>query len=86
RRHTVMVADPEGRPLRVLCDYCGSQHNYRGGGGRVTTAAGHRAPKTVDTRGPLPLVDPRERSGEPMSVEGQDIELLLRRIIREESG
>ena len=22
---------PEGRPIRVVCDYCRSEHNYRGG-------------------------------------------------------
>jgi len=33
RQHTVIVAAPDGtRPLRVQCDYCGSQHAYRGGG------------------------------------------------------
>ena len=31
RRHTVVVVDAEGRILRVICDYCGSQHNFRGG-------------------------------------------------------
>ena len=31
--HTIIVAAPDGtRPLRVQCDYCGSQHAYRGGG------------------------------------------------------
>ena len=33
RDHTVMAVDAEGRPLRVVCGFCGSQHNYRGGGG-----------------------------------------------------
>ncbi len=32
RNHTVMAVEGEGRPLRVVCDFCGSQHNYRGGG------------------------------------------------------
>ena len=31
RMHTVIAADPEGRPLRVVCGYCDSEHNYRGG-------------------------------------------------------
>jgi len=31
RTHAVIVVDAEGRPLRVSCGFCGSQHNYRGG-------------------------------------------------------
>src|SRR5215213_390286 len=31
RMHTVIVADAEGRPIRVSCGYCDSEHNYRGG-------------------------------------------------------
>jgi hypothetical protein len=31
RMHTVIVVDQRGRPLRVTCDYCESQHNFRGG-------------------------------------------------------
>jgi hypothetical protein len=30
RDHTVMAVDGDGRVLRVVCDFCGSQHNYRG--------------------------------------------------------
>ena len=32
RDHTVMAVDGEGHVLRVVCGFCGSQHNYRGGG------------------------------------------------------
>jgi len=116
RLHTVMVADA-GRPIRVVCDYCSSEHNYRGGpridtGGapalsKTTTpdpshlrspsfgaqgGPGLPAPppreqtgRTVDA--PLPLVSERERVTSPMSIDStQDLELLLRRIIREEAG
>ena len=31
RMHTVVAADADGRPLRVACGYCRSEHNYRGG-------------------------------------------------------
>ena len=31
RAHTVIVVGGDGAPLRVTCDYCDSQHNYRGG-------------------------------------------------------
>jgi hypothetical protein len=90
RVHTVFATGPEGEPLRVVCDYCGSQHNYRGGerpAKRVSGGAG-RGPSPG---GPFDLVSERERSEPPMSLEGshesgQDLELLLRRIIREEAG
>jgi len=89
RRHTVMVAGPGGEPLRVVCDYCGSQHNYRRGEPappRRSPAAGPGIPEG----GPLALVSERERSGPKMSVDGSaggsDMELLLRRVIREETG
>lgn len=95
RRHTILVVDGEGRPLRVLCDTCGSQHNFRGGeaaarssrpsagdGDRVTRRPGHVAP--------LALVSERERAAPPVhhgdDTMSEDLELLLRRIIREETG
>ena len=31
RMHTVIVTDAESRPLRVVCGYCDSEHNFRGG-------------------------------------------------------
>ena len=37
RMHTVVAADADGRPIRVDCGYCHSEHNYRGGG-RIGTA------------------------------------------------
>ena len=90
RVHSVQVTGPDGRPRRVVCDYCGSQHNYLGGGGR---AAGASQPETVarpqEALEPFPLVSERERSERPMSPDdtgGADIEMLLRRIIREEAG
>ena len=39
RAHTAIAVDPEGRVLRVMCDFCGSQHNYRGGGEEPAAAA-----------------------------------------------
>ena len=85
RGHTVIVAGPDGEPLRVLCDYCGSQHNYRGG--REPKARASSPRPHPRTGGALPPVTERERSAPPMSLESTpDLELLLRRIIREESG
>jgi len=88
RRHTVLVVDGEGTPLRVICDTCGSQHNYRGGEKPEPsrTRPAHPAP----SREPLAIVTERESSGEPIQYEGvemtDDLERLLRRIIREEAG
>jgi hypothetical protein len=101
RLHTVIVADPDGRPMRVSCGFCHSEHNYRGGG-RVAvddrrSATGQRAwPERTRTaapapaRGragkePFPIVSERERTAPPMSSD-TDLELLLRRVIREEAG
>ena len=96
RMHTVVAADQDGRPIRVSCGYCGSEHNYRGGPAvREVRASSERPPRagTVESEprhnaNPLPLVSDRERTAPPMSADrlGEDVELLLRRIIREETG
>jgi hypothetical protein len=93
RLHTVIVVDASGSPLRVACGYCRSEHNYRGGP-RVEAAGVRRWAEppartrqpSVD-REPFPVVADRERSAPAMTVSGaDDLETLLRRIIREESG
>ena len=93
RMHTVVAADQDGRPIRVSCGYCGSEHNYRGGPARDTRPSGpardaRTSTETRSTANPLPLVSDRERTAPPMSADrlGEDVELLLRRIIREETG
>jgi hypothetical protein len=95
--HTVIAADAGGAPLRVACGYCSSEHNYRGGprieasgvGLRETPPREGRAAPARPARGdrePFPLVSDRERIAPPMTADHSDFELLLRRIIREESG
>ena len=93
REHTVIAADSEGRILRVICGYCGSQHNFRGGVRDVVVRGETRTLVTQSTQ-PLPLVSERELIA-PRAVGSQaaeeeidpmDLELLLRRIIREEAG
>ena len=97
RMHTVIAADAEGRPLRVTCGYCGSEHHYRGG--PRTPAAGQPpgaspSPAAAARRGPaardpFPLVSERERTADrvtPDQISDVDLELLLRRVIREETG
>jgi hypothetical protein len=101
RMHTVIAADAEGRPMRVVCGYCHSEHNFRGGprigaeaGTAPSTAARRPAPEPSrggaaprGGREAFPIVSERERIAPPMSdLSGTDLEMLLRRIIREESG
>jgi hypothetical protein len=98
RMHTVIAADSGGRPIRVSCGYCRSEHNFRGGP-RVDPSGPARAqlPEQAREREPrraapgreeFPLVSDRERSAPAIMVaDGSvDLELLLRRIIREETG
>ena len=96
RMHTVIAADPNGVPIRVACGYCSSEHNYRGGprmetGGRESPV--HEARPAVTSRqpsaarDPFPLVSERERIAPAMTTtDGTDLEMLLRRILREEAG
>jgi hypothetical protein len=94
RMHTVIVVDDDGRPIRVACGYCHSQHNYRGGprvgaGTPAVRAPAPRrdSPRSRPDREPLPIVSDRERSAPPMTPDADiDLEWLLRRIIREEAG
>ena len=92
RMHTIIVVDGEGRPVRVTCGYCRSEHNYRGGP-RVATSAAPVVAKTaprarVAASDPFPIVSDRERISPAMTPtpSSDDLELLLRRIIREEAG
>ena len=92
RMHTVIVADASGRPLRVACGFCHSEHNYRGGprvGTPVAPAPARETRRTPAERARFPIVSDRERSGPPVMLpqsDTNDLELLLRRIIREETG
>ncbi len=110
RMHTVVAADPSGQPIRVVCGYCRSEHNYRGGprvppsdappAADAPPAPAARAPGVSIPAGqpreprppgraeePFPLVSDRERSQPPVTSTGtDDLELLLRRVIREENG
>ena len=92
RLHTVIAVDGDGRPLRVDCGYCHSDHNYRGGprmdvsSARRAEPAPARAHGTPAARIAFPIVSDRERISPPMPATPDDLELLLRRIIREEAG
>src|SRR5262245_1573501 len=101
RMHTIVVTDGDAQPLRVSCGYCHSEHNYRGGprvgsaGDQSPSAAPPRSeprpsastgraplPSARSAKDPFPIVSEREVT---MSADA-DLELLLRRVIREETG
>jgi hypothetical protein len=116
RMHTVVAADSDGRPIRVDCGYCHSEHNYRGGGriGFSSPASRAEPPTAASTtrtavpssprsaappsdpsarrsasvaKAAFPIVSERERTGPAMTPDREiDLELLLRRVIREEAG
>jgi hypothetical protein len=107
RMHTVIAADAVGRPLRVACGYCRSEHNFRGGPriahsspapdtrhlarAAATSSRPGREPSRSLTRTDTgTLVSERERSAARIMVSSSDthtdLEMLLRRIIREETG
>lgn len=122
RTHTVMAVGQDASVVRVVCDYCGSHHNYRGGEAAARRTTAEDAPDSrsdgqpgdvqsgVDgppqSRGDgraenrtgertdgwaMPLVSERERRYPKMSNEttgtgNPDLEMLLRRVIREEMG
>ncbi len=94
RIHTVVVVDPTGTPIRVTCDHCHSEHNYRGGprldigGNPAIRAAPSERSSSPSDQSAFPLVTERERTAAPMTAADTttDLEILLRRIIREEAG
>jgi hypothetical protein len=94
RIHTVVVVDAEQQPLRVTCDFCNSEHNFRGGGRTVVPGSSTASAATPardprpSSASPLPLVSERELAEPHMSDPSQtvNLEALLRRVIREESG
>ena len=77
RGHTVMATDAQGRVLRVVCGFCGSPHNYRGGGdahpgaSSPAPAAGHARPPPAAAV-PAPSASPTERPR--ANAKGQDPE------------
>ena len=88
RIHTIIVVDGQAQPLRVTCDFCRSEHNYRGGPRSTPSGTAKAVPYAPAPYVPLPLVSEREKQAPPMhnAPGAEDLELLLRRIIREETG
>jgi hypothetical protein len=94
RMHTVIAADQAGQPIRVQCGFCRSEHNYRGGprvaaSGSPPPAPRASTPARRSTGEGFPIVSDRDRRAPPIMLppaSTTDLELLLRRIIREETG
>ena len=92
RMHTIIVVDAQGVPLRVTCDYCGSDHNYRGGP-RVAPFGAADPPRPA-TRPAQTLPPPRDSDADETTATAMsatdapmtDLEALLRRVIQEETG
>jgi hypothetical protein len=80
-----MAVDAEGRAARVVCDFCGSQHNYRGAGAEPSAfSAGARPPAAP----PVPRLAADHEGTVHMTTDEttNDLESLLRRVLREEFG
>jgi hypothetical protein len=71
RAHTAIAVDSEGRVLRVMCDFCGSQHNYRGRGDDAPA-------RTIEGE--------RTGTAMAAATDDQDLVRVLRRVLREELG
>src|SRR5947209_11847753 len=71
-----------------MCDFCRSEHNYRGGGEAGARPAAPIPPGPRSAPPALPPVPERERTAPRMSPAdgGDDLERLLRRVLREEMG
>jgi len=89
RDHTVMAVDEQGAVVRVVCDFCRSEHNYRGGGEHEVSSAGPRAASVSQAGREARLhVGERERTEPRMAntTGDDDLEGTLRRVLREEMG
>ncbi len=90
RIHSIVVVDDQQQPLRVTCDFCGSAHNFRGGGRTSVSGAAPVAAREsrVALPAPIPLVSEREFAEPAMNDPSSSahLEALLRRVIREETG
>ena len=88
RAHTAIAVDASGRVLRVMCDFCRSQHNYRGGGEDASSVPRAPAPQPAPRAAAVPRIAEGERTGAAMIAtdDDQDLERVLRRVLREELG
>jgi hypothetical protein len=86
RTHTVIVVDAYAQPLRVACDFCRSEHNYRGGA-RTGAAPPAQANRPSGQQAIRSSGQQASRDSMPSPISSDtDFEAVIRRIIREESG
>jgi len=89
RIHTIIVVDAHAQPLRVTCDFCRSEHNYRGGprtGQQVNRPTGQQANRPSGQPVARPTSEQEDRVPMSLTPGADDLEQLIRRIIREETG
>ena len=87
RDHTVIAVDSDGRVLRVMCDFCRSQHNYRGGGETRRCRLARPRPRRLRlARRPSRGSVSGERTAVMSPSDDQGLERVLRRVLREELG
>src|SRR5688572_7326120 len=107
RTHTVIVVDGNAQPLRVSCDFCRSEHNFRGGARSAppprsadlsavarSAKVEARVAGAMDT--PRATADhnvgakadhsPQLLQESPMPPADTDLERMIRRVFREETG
>jgi hypothetical protein len=92
RLHTIIAVAADGEVARVCCDVCGSQHNYRGARRDADGSPDHGRRGLVAE--PMAAAVPRLAAAREGTVsdmatsvgEHEDLERLLRRVIREEAG
>src|SRR6187401_922459 len=95
RIHTVIVVDAHAQPLRVTCDFCRSEHNFRGGPRNSPRATEGSTRATEGTESSDFKRSVRQAPSPPvtsfpsqtvMTPPDNDLEATIRRIIREETG
>ena len=102
RIHTIIVVDAHAQPLRVTCDYCRSEHNYRGGPRLAPHGAALQKREFPDASpsnvGAVHVAKEEATDRRPLLYGAanettssehdmpNDFETIIRRIIREETG
>jgi hypothetical protein len=95
RMHTVIVVDVHAQPLRVTCDFCRSEHNYRGGprNSPRATEGSRNAPRATESSESSDFKPPQSAramtqtptDNPSTSLRASDLDFLIRRIIRDET-
>jgi len=86
RHHTVVATDEGGEIVRVVCDFCRSEHNFRSGGGVRHAPEPGAARDTSPAPARLSSVTERIAPSMASDETSSDLEQVLRKVIREEMG